>query len=469
MQPTARRALTLLAGTQFLLILDTAVINVAAPSIGRDLGISAAELSWVANAYLVTFGGLLLLSGRAADLFARRGLFVLGLGVLVAASLAGMVAGDATWLITSRATQGVGAAMVGASAFAMLLDLFPDGPDRHKALGVFAAMAGAGGAAGTVLGGVLTSWLTWRSVFALNVVAGVVLAVFAMRVLAPGRRRGGGFDLSGALAVTAGLGLLAYALVNAGVDGWTSPSTLVPGALAVMFLAVFVVVERKVSDPLVPGEVVRRRILLAANVLSALSQVVLFPMFFLVSMYLQAVLGYQPVAGGLSLLPLCVVAIVVASNAGRLIARFGLRPVMVGGFGAVAVGLAWLSLLSANGSLVGDVLFPTLVIGVGLPIVAITTNVAATVQAGPGELGLASGLINTSQQFGAVVGLAVLSGIAAARTLADGGPENPVALTNGFATAFAVSAAVAALSAVAAVFALRTIAQPVETVETAAP
>jgi len=465
MERSARRALALLASTQFLLILDTAIINVAAPSIGQELGISALALSWVANAYLVTFGGLLLLSGRAADLFARRGLFVLGLGILVAASAAGALANEAAWLITARAAQGVGAAVAAASAFAMLLGLFPDGPDRHRALGVFAAMAGAGGAAGTVLGGVLTSWLSWRSTFGLNVVAGLLLALLALRVLEPGRSRQErtGFDLGGALSVTAGLGLLAYALVNTGVDGWTSPRTLVPGGLAIVLLAVFVVVERRVRTPLIPPAVVRRPVLLAANLLSALGQVVLFPMFFLVSVYLQAVLGYPAVVGGLSLLPLCAVVIVVASNAGRLIGRFGLWPVMVSGYVLVAIGLAWLSRLSADGSFVADVLFPSLVIGVGLPLVAITTNVAATAEAGPDEIGLASGLINTSQQFGSVIGLAVLSGIAAARTLADGGPDNPVALTNGFGTAFLVSAGVALLSALSVV-ALRSVA-PQRTIE----
>jgi EmrB/QacA subfamily drug resistance transporter len=452
MERTARRALALLACTQFLLILDTAIINVAAPSIGDELGISASSLSWVANAYLVTFGGLLLLSGRAVDLFAARTLFTGGLGVLVAGSVTGAVAGEATWLIAARAVQGTGAAVAAAAAFAMLLRLFPDGPDRHKALGVFAAMAGAGGAAGTVLGGAFTSWLGWRSTFGLNVVAGLMLITLALRVLEPSRPERGrrGFDLGGALSITAGLGLLAYAMVNTGVDGWTSPWTLAPGGLAVVLLAVFVLVEARVRTPLAPLSVLRRPILRTANLLSGLAQFVMFPMFFLVSVYLQAVLGYSPVASGLGLLPLSLTTIAVASNAGRLIDRFGLRPVMVAGYVVIAVGLGWLSLLSADGSFVADVLFPSLILGAGLPLVIIPTNAAAAIQAGPDEVGLASGLINTSQQFGAVIGLAVLSGVAAARTLADGGPENVTALTNGFATAFLVSTGVALASALLA-------------------
>ncbi|WP_424187695.1 MFS transporter [Actinokineospora sp. G85] len=449
MDRAARTALALLAGTQFLLILDTAIINVAAPSIGAEFGISPATLSWVANAYLVTFGGLLLLSGRAADLFGRRGLFTTGLVILVAGSLAGTVAGNASVLIAARAGQGVGAAIAAAAAFALLIGLFPPGSRRNQALGVFAAMAGAGGAAGTVLGGVLTSTLGWRSTFGLNVLAGVVLAVLALRILRRDvpEERTGGFDLAGALTGTAGLGLLAYALVNAGVDGWTSPTTMATGGLGLLLVATFAVVEAKVHHPLVPPSVVRRRVLRDANLLSGASQLVLFPMFFLISLWMQEVLDYAPIAGGLGLLPLSLVVVVVASSVGRVIGRFGLRAVMVSGFALVAMGLAWLSMISADGSFVADVLFPSLVLGVGLPLVAVTTNVAATAEAGQGELGLASGLVNTSQQFGSVIGLAVLSGLAAAHTAGRGGPGDPVALTAGFSFAFLVAAGIAALAA----------------------
>ncbi|PPK63719.1 MFS transporter [Actinokineospora auranticolor] len=448
MDRAARRALALLAGTQFLLVLDTAIINVAAPSIGARFAVAPAALSWVANAYLVTFGGLLLLGGRAADRFTRRGLFAAGLGVLVVGSAAGAVAGGVGQLVAARAVQGVGAAIAAAAAFALLLALFPAGPGRDRALGVFAAMAGAGGAAGTVLGGVLTGWLGWRSTFALNVLAGLALAALAPRVLRPEapRERTGGFDVGGALVGTAGLGLLAYALVNAGVDGWTGATTLVTGGLAVALLVAFAVTQTKVAHPLVPPAVIRRPMVRAANLLSGLGQVVLFPAFFLISVWMQDVLGYPPVLGGLGLLPLSLTVIAVASCAGRVIGRFGPRAVLVGGFGLVAVGLAWLSRISVDGSFVGDVLFPSLVLGIGLPLVAITTTAAATAEAAPGEVGLASGLVNTSQQFGSVVGLAVLSGIAAA----VGGPADPDALTAGFSLAFLVSAGLALLGALSA-------------------
>ncbi|MFE4669849.1 MFS transporter [Streptomyces sp. NPDC056716] len=440
------RALALLASTQFVLLLDTSIINVAAPSIGSSLDISPAALSWVANAYLVSFGGLLLLSGRAADLLGQRRVFLSGLAVLTVASLLGALADSAALLITARAAQGVGAAMAGAAAFALVLTLFDDGPERHRALGVFAAMAGAGGAAGTVLGGVLTSWLGWESTFALNVVAGVALMMLVPRLLPPGTARRGarGVDVPGAVTVTTGLGLLAYAVVNAGEAGWSSPATLAPGGAAVLLLAAFALIERRVPHPLVPLSVLGRSTLRLANLLAALWQMSLFPMFFLVSLYLQAVLGYEPVLGGLALLPLCLVVITVASLADRLIGRFGLRTLMCAGFALVTVGMIWQSLLSVDGSFVVDVLPASLVLGLGLPLVSITTNVAATVDTREEEAGLSSGLVNTSLQFGSVLGLAVLSGVAAARTGGSGAAQD-AALTQGFSTALLVGAVPAAL------------------------
>ncbi|MEU8528454.1 MULTISPECIES: MFS transporter [Streptomyces] len=442
------RALALLAGTQFVLLLDTSIINVAAPSIGESLEISPAALSWVANAYLVSFGGLLLLSGRAADLLGQRRVFVAGLGVLAAASLLGALAGDAGLLIAARAAQGVGAAMAGAAAFALLLTLFPEGPERHRALGVFAAMAGAGGAAGTVLGGVLTSWLGWESTFALNVLAGIALMLPVPRLLPAGGAAGArqGFDVPGAATVTAGLALLAYAVVNAGEAGWGSTATLATGAAALVLLALFVLVERRAAHPLVPLSVLGRPSLRLANILAALWQMSLFPMFFLVSLYLQAVLGQEPVLGGLALLPLCVVVIAVAGRTDRLIARFGLRAVMGAGFVLVAAGMAWQSLLSSDGTYWVDVLPPSLLLGVALPLVSITTNIAATLDTREEESGLASGLVNTSLQFGSVIGLAVLSGVAAAVTGASAEARGP-ALTDGFGTALLVGAVPAVLAA----------------------
>lgn len=446
-------ALALLASTQLLLILDTAIINVALPSIGDDLGTDAAGLSLVANAYLVTFGGFLLLAGRVADLVGHRRLFTAGLALLSASSLGGAFAGDARLLVAARALQGIGAACAAAAAFALVLLLFAEGPERHRALGAFAALGGLGGALGTVLGGVLTSGLGWRSTFALNVLVGVALIALTPVALAavplrrerPAAGRGGlrEFDLGGALTATGGLSLIAYALVDAGSAGWTDSGTLAAGGAGLLLLAAFAVIETRAAHPLVPPGVLGRPTLRLANVLSALAQMALFPMFFLVSLYLQNVLDYAPVTGGLGLLPLSVVVVLTAPRTGWLVARCGLRPVMTAGFATVTVATGWLALsLSADGSFATTVLAPSLLIGIGLPLVMVTTNVAATAQAGAGETGLVSGLVNTSQQFGSVLGLAVLVAVAAAHTRTAG--HGAAAETAGFRTALLVGAAFAA-------------------------
>ncbi|MGW7196368.1 MFS transporter [Streptomyces chryseus] len=448
MKGSAKAALALLASTQLLLIMDTAIVNVALPSIGEDLGSGSAGLSWVANAYLITFGGLLLLGGRAADLLGHRRLFVAGLVLLAAASAAGGLAHTSGALVAARAVQGVGAALAAAAAFALLLILFPHGPARHKALGAFAAMGGLGGVLGTVLGGVLTDLLGWRSTFWLNVLVGLVLGVLALRLLDGGTRSAErGFDIGGALAVTGGLGLIAYALVGAGGAG--RPGGLTPAAAGagLLLLVVFAVLEARAARPLVPPAVLRRPALRLANALSALAQTALFPMFFLVSLYLQSVLGHSPLFGGLGLLPLSVVVVLTAPQSGRLIARLGLRPTMTLGFGLLFVGTAWLGLaLTAEGTFFSTVLAPSLVLGVALPLVMVTTNVAATAEASPEETGLASGLVNTSQQFGSVLGLAVLVTVATTVTDASAG-AGAAAETAGFRAALLVGAALAGLAA----------------------
>ncbi|MER7106715.1 MFS transporter [Streptomyces sp. NPDC000229] len=435
-----RGALGLLAATQLLMIMDTAIVNVALPSVGDDLGAGSAGLSWVANAYLITFGGLLLLGGRTADLFGHRRLFTAGLALLAAASAAGGLAQSTGALIAARAVQGVGAALAAAAAFALLLILFPDGPARHKALGAFAAMGGLGGVLGTVLGGVLTDLLGWRSTFWLNVVVAAVLGLLALRLLEGGTRGAEpGFDLLGALTATGGLGLLAYALVG---------RSLLAGAAGLALLAAFAVTEARVARPLVPPAVLKRPALRLANGLSALAQMALFPMFFLVSLYLQSVLGQSPLAGGLGLLPLSLVVVATAPLTGRLILRLGLGRTMTLGFGLLLAGMVWLALsLSADGTFATTVLAPSLVLGAALPLVMVTTNVAATAEATPEETGLASGLINTSQQFGSVLGLAVLVAVATTRT----GTATPQAETAGFQAALLTGAAFAAAAALLSV------------------
>ncbi|MEU6984952.1 MFS transporter [Streptomyces sp. NPDC046324] len=442
-----RGALFLLATTQLLLILDTAIVNVALPSIGADLGAGSAGLSWVANAYLIAFGGLLLLGGRAADLLGHRRVFLAGLALLAAASALGGLAPSAGVLVAARAVQGVGAAFAAAAAFALLLVLFPDGPARHKALGAFAAMGGLGGVLGTVLGGVFTDLLSWRSTFWLNVLAAALLILWGSAVLGGGgtSSRASGFDVAGAFTVTAGLALVAYALVGSAAHGWVSVPTLGAGGAGLVLLAVFAVVETRTARPLVPPAVLARPALRLANLLSALAQMTLFPMFFLVSLYLQSVLGYAPLGGGLGLLPLSLVVVAVAPQTGRLIFRLGLTRTMTLGFVLLCTGTVWLALaLRPDGTFFTTVLAPSLLLGAALPLVMVATNVAATADAVPEETGLASGLVNTAQQFGSVLGLAVLVAVAATRDES----ATAAAQTGGFRAALLVGGAFAAVAAV---------------------
>ncbi|MEU7035232.1 MFS transporter [Streptomyces sp. NPDC046237] len=442
-----RGALFLLATTQLLLILDTAIVNVALPSIGADLGAGSAGLSWVANAYLIAFGGLLLLGGRAADLLGHRRVFLAGLALLAAASALGGLAPSAGVLVAARAAQGMGAAFAAAAAFALLLVLFPDGPARHKALGAFAAMGGLGGVLGTVLGGILTDLLSWRSTFWLNVLAAALLILWGSAVLRGGGTgsRASGFDVAGALTVTAGLALVAYALVGSAAHGWVSVPTLGAGGAGLVLLAVFTVVETRTARPLVPPAVLARPALRLANLLSALAQMTLFPMFFLVSLYLQSVLRYDPLGGGLGLLPLSLVVVAVAPQTGRLIFRLGLTRTTTLGFVLLCAGTVWLALaLRPDGTFFTTVLAPSLLLGAALPLVMVATNVAATADAVPEETGLASGLVNTAQQFGSVLGLAVLVAVAATRDES----ATAAAQTGGFRAALLVGGAFAAVAAV---------------------
>ncbi|MFE7950301.1 MFS transporter [Streptomyces sp. NPDC057426] len=442
-----RGALPLLAATQLLLILDTAIVNVALPSVGEELGAGSAGLSWVANAYLIAFGGLLLLGGRAADLLGHRRVFRSGLVLLAAGSALGGLAPSAGVLVAARAAQGIGAAFAAAAAFALLLVLFPDGPARHRALGAFAAMGGLGGVLGTVLGGVLTDLLSWRSTFWLNVLAAAVLVLWGSAVLrgTPKSPQAPGFDLVGALTVTAGLALVAYALVGSAAHGWLSAPTLGAGGAGLVLLAVFAVVETRTARPLVPPGVLARPALRLANLLSALAQMTLFPMFFLVSLYLQSVVGYAPLGGGLGLLPLSLVVVAVAPQTGRLIFRLGLTRTMTLGFTLLCAGTVWLALaLRPDGTFLTTVLAPSLLLGAALPLVMVATNVAATADAAPEETGLASGLVNTAQQFGSVLGLAVLVAVAATH----GESATPAAQTDGFRAALLVGGAFAAVAAV---------------------
>ncbi|HEX8085924.1 MAG TPA: MFS transporter [Solirubrobacteraceae bacterium] len=448
-------ALGLLAAAQFVVVLDASIVNVALPSIGRDLAIDNSELSWVVNAYTLFFGGFLLLGGRMADLLGRRRVFMGGLILFALASLAGGLAQDEVQLIVARAVQGLGAAILSPAALSIVTTTFTEGAERNKALGVWGAVAGSGGAAGVLLGGVLTDALSWEWVLFVNVPIGLVAAALAPSLLADtrdtGRRRT--FDAAGAVTITAGLSILVYALVDAEDAGWGSTQTVVLLALAALLQLAFFAIERRTSAPLVPFAIFRLRSLSASNAVGLLIGMALFSMFFFVSLYMQNVLGFDALETGLAYLPLALTIIVTAGVASQLVTRLGFKPVLMGGLLLVATGLIWFSQVSVGGSYTGDVLFPAIIAGAGLGFSFVPVTIGAVAGTREEESGLASGLINTSQQIGGALGLAVLTTIAFAN-VPDGRPD-PAALTDGFQDAFLVGAGFALVAFLIAAFAIR--------------
>jgi EmrB/QacA subfamily drug resistance transporter len=451
-EPRRGLALALLASTQFVLILDAAIVGVALPSIGTDLDLAREDLSWVANAYTLMFGGFLLLGGRIADLVGRRRLFIAGLVLFSVASLAGALAQTGLWLVLARGVQGLGAALVSPAALSLVMTLFREGSERNKALGVWGAVAGSGGAAGVILGGVLTEWLGWEAVLYVNVPIGIAAALLATRLLPEGREDVGtrSFDVAGAVSVTAGLTVLVYALVDANDAGWGSTQTVGLGALALLLLVVFVAIERRAQRPLVPLRIFANRPLRGANLVSIAMTMAMFPMFFFLTFYTQQVLGYSPIEAGFAQLPIALSIIVSAGIASQIVTRVGYKSTMAVGLLVAAAGLLWFAQISADGSFLADVLGPSIVVGFGVAFGFVAATIAATTGVSGQQAGLASGLVNTSQQIGGALGLALLVAISTARTEAvDAGQR--VALTEGFQAGFLGGAALALLAAVLAV------------------
>ncbi len=450
-------ALALLAMTQFVIVIDASIVNVALPSIGHALRFSQDDLTWVVNAYTLTFGGFLLLGGRLADLMGRRRMFMLGLVVFSLASLAGGLAQSEPWLIAARAVQGTGAAIVSPAALSIITTTFTEGADRNRALGVWGAVAGAGGAAGVLLGGVLTSGLSWRWVLFVNVPIGVLCALAAPRVLAESHAEAEtrNFDIPGAVTVTAGLALLVYALVNAVNAGWGSTETLLLIAGAVVLLAVFLAIETRSRAPLMPFSIFRLRTLRGADTVALLIGMSLFSMFFFISLYMQQVLHYSALRAGLSYLPLAVGIILSAGAASAGVTRFGFKPVLLTGMLFVAGGLFWFSKVpGTGGSFAADVLGPSLLAAIGLGLSFVPVTIAAVTGTTPHEAGLASGLVNTSQQVGGALGLAILATVANSRTnsvIHAGQHDVAAALTKGFERAFLVGSGFALVGAVLAI------------------
>jgi EmrB/QacA subfamily drug resistance transporter len=453
-------ALILLCAAQFVVVLDASIVNVALPSIGRGLHFSEQNLPWIVNAYVIAFGGFLLLGGRAADLLGRRKVFMAGLMVVAVASLAAGFAATQGELIAARAAQGLGAAIIAPSALSIVTTLFKDGAERNKALAAWGAVAGSAGAVGVLLGGVLTDGLGWEWVLWVNVPVSLIALTLTPGLIPESRAELATrhFDAAGAFSVTAGLSVLAYAFLDASSAGWGSTKIVTLLALAVILLVAFVAIELRSKAPLVPFRIFRVRTLTGANVVGLLLGASLFSMFFFISLYMQQVLRYSPIHAGLSYLPLAVTIIVAAGLGGQLVTRWGFKPVLAGGMLLVAGGLAWFSRVSVGGGFISDILGPSLLAALGLGFGFVTSTIAALSGVGEREQGLASGLINASQQIGGALGLAVLSTIATTRTndLLKTGTSVPHALTSGFQAAFLGGAVIAALGAAATLVLIRT-------------
>jgi EmrB/QacA subfamily drug resistance transporter len=440
--------LALVCVGQFMVVLDASIVNVALPSIQRDLHFSTTNLQWVVNAYTLTFAGFLLLGGRAADLFGRRRIFLVGLAVFTASSLLGGLAPNEAWLITARALQGLGAAILAPATLTILTASYPEGPSRTWALGAWSAVSSAGASAGALLGGILTDFLTWRWILFVNVPVGVVALVLARRYLPESKadmlhRH---LDLGGAVTVTAGLVALVFALVRTETYSWGSPQVLAPLALAVGLLAVFLFLQARVSKaPLVPLRIFRSRSVAGGNVVMFMMFGALFGSWYFETLYMQHVLGYSPLQAGLAFLPQTVLIALGAQVTSRLVPRFGPRPLILAGTLVAAAGLAWLALITPHSTFVGDLLGPFVLIGLGMGLAVTPIAVAGTAGVARQEAGLASGLLNTSRTVGASIGLAALATVAANRTSSALGhavvtpARTAAALTDGYALAFTIA------------------------------
>jgi EmrB/QacA subfamily drug resistance transporter len=453
-------ALYVLCLGDLMIVLDTTIVNVALPSIRTDLGFSEASLAWVVNAYLLTFGGFLLLGGRLGDLFGHRRLFLIGITLFTAASLACGIATSQEFLVGARAVQGIGGAIVAAVALSLIMTLFTEPSDRAKAMGVIGFVAAGGGSVGVLLGGVLTDVLNWHWVFLVNLPVGIAVFVLC-RVLLPAGRglaTAARLDIAGAVTVTASLMIAVYAIVNGNEKGWTSGQTLGLLAVAAAMMALFLAIEARVREPLVPLRLFRLRNVATANVVGVLWSAAMFAWFFLSALYLQLVLGYSSLEVGLAFLPATLIMGSFSLGlSAKLVMRYGIRGPVAIGMLLVAIGLALFARAPVDGSFVVDVLPSMVILGLGVGMAMNPVLLAAMSDVEPNESGLASGLVNTSFMMGGALGLAVLASIAASR--ADGsvgsGDEHLAALTAGYHSAFIVGAVFALAAAVLAAALIR--------------
>ncbi len=465
-------ALALLSVVQFMVVLDIAIVNVALPSIQVDLGFTQENLQWVISAYALVFGGFLLLGGRSADLLGRRRVFLAGVIVFTLASLFAGLAWSEASLITARAVQGLGAAIITPAALSILSTTFVEGRERNIALGVWGAVGGFGAAAGVLLGGILTDALSWEWIFFVNVPVGVLAFTLAPFLLKESRdARVKTFDLPGAVLVTGGLSSLVYAITQAGQDGWLAGRTIGFFAIALALLAGFVGWELRHPEPLMRFGLLRTRTVSGANVAGFIMGTAMFSMFLMLTLYMQQVLGYSAMKTGVAYLAVAGTAILWSAVAAQLVTRIGVKPVLVTGMTLLTAGLVYFTQVSVGGSYVGDLLPGFLLIGIGIGFSFVPISIAALAGVEPGEAGLASGLINTSQQIGGALGIAALSTIATSQAddAVASGSALPTALVDGFTAAFLAGAIIAALGILAAATLIRRdeLEQPVEAGEPA--
>jgi len=475
-------ALLIIAAAQLMVVLDATIVIVAQPRIQTALGFSGSGLEWVTNAYALTFGGLLLLGGRAGDLLGRRRMFVAGLLLFSAASLAGGLATSQAWLLAARAVQGAGGAIVAPTALALIATTFPAGPPRNRAMGVYAAMSGAGGAAGLLAGGLLVTYASWQWVLFVNVPIGIAVALATLVALPGAARRPGRLDLPGAVTGTAGVAALVYGLSNAatspdGTSHWGDGKVVAALTAGVVLLAAFAVIETHSHHALLPVRLLRQRDRLGANLIMLGVGTAIFGVFFFINYFVQKVWGYSALETGLAFLPLTIVLLAASATAAALVPRIGARPLLLAGGAAAAGGLYWLSRLTEHGTYAGGLLGPSLVTGAGLGLLFVPLPLVALARVDEADSGVAASLLNAGRQVGGSIGLAVLGTVAwtvvadgarargaAARAVSAGRahaaaaravPAYQHALAAGFDRAFLVASGIALLVLVIAIAAIR--------------
>ena len=456
-------ALVVISCAQLMVILDATIVNVALPTIRKSLHFSSANLEWLITAYALTFGGLLLFGGRTGDLYGKRRMFMFGIALFAGASLLGGLATDQTWLIITRGLQGVGGAIASPTALSLIAINFAEGPERNRAMGVYSAMSGAGGAIGLLLGGVFTSYVSWRWIFFVNVPIGLLGLALAPRVLVESEPTPGRLDLPGALTATGGMLSLVYGLTHASTHPWGSAGTIIPLILAAVLLTAFILIELRTPAPLMPLSIFRSRNRSGAYAMMLVLGMGVFSMFFFLTQYLQNVHGYSAIRTGLAFLPMSFGIMIAAIGTSRVLAKIGIRPPLISGPIFALAGMIWLTQLTPSSSLV-VVILPLFILacGMGQCFVPLTVSAIAGVEAH--EAGLASALLNTGQQVGGALGLSVLGTIAisSAKHFAQAAHKAPslalanAAQTHGYTVAFAVAAALLGVGLLISLLVIRT-------------